>query len=252
MNNIPGLDMVLASRKRRMAAFLADHFIMSFLIVMLFFSTLGTDFLDASKIHAVTKMIFILPAFLLYFAKDAVKGISPGKWIFGIMVRDANDPSAVPSFAKLFIRNIFLVIWPVEFLVLAASPDKKRLGDKVAETIVVKNPLTPRKGQRIVALAGVLVVFCLFILLFIATAMKSSGAYKAAIEAIENDPAIREETGGIKGYGMMPAGSIELANGEGYAQFDITVRGNKRNVVVNARLEKRRDGEWYLVEMDSR
>lgn len=30
-----------------------------------------------------------------------------------------NNPNEVPSFGKLFIRNLFLIIWPIEFIVHA-------------------------------------------------------------------------------------------------------------------------------------
>ena len=56
----------------------------------------------------------------------------------GIMVRDENNQNEIPSIGRLFLRNLFIIIWPVEDIVLATSDQKKRPGDNVAKTVVVK------------------------------------------------------------------------------------------------------------------
>ena len=119
----------LSSRKRRIVAFLIDHFTMTFLIVAISFMSIGTGFLDENNSSSVmAKMLpTMLIGFLLYFAKDSIKGVSPGKWIMGIMVRDENNHTEIPSVARLFIRNLLIIIWPIEFIVLAISQEKKRL-----------------------------------------------------------------------------------------------------------------------------
>ncbi|WP_407557234.1 RDD family protein [Winogradskyella sp. 4-2091] len=242
----------LASRKRRIAAFLVDHFVMTFLIVSITFLALGPDYLnepDFSKITAVMLTTLLL-GFAVYFGKDSIKGISIGKWIFGIMVRDEDNPEVVPSIGKLFFRNIFIIIWPVEFIVLATSNEKKRLGDKVAKTIVVKNPKKPAKLPRILTLVGAGLIFITFMILFVGAAMKNSDAYKVAVENIEQNERIIEETGGIKGYGMMPSGSINITNGFGEAQLSITVLGNENDVNVGVYLTKQPNGDWQLIEMN--
>ena len=85
--------LTLSSRKRRIAAFLIDHFTMTFIIVAISFSSVGTGFLDED--NAGNAMVRIIPTmligFILYFAKDSIKGVSSGKWIMGIMVRDENN-----------------------------------------------------------------------------------------------------------------------------------------------------------------
>src|SRR5688500_12026841 len=110
-------------------------------MVSIIFLALGPNYMDGNTIGRMTSTMFavMLPGFLLYFAKDSIQGISIGKWIMGIMVRDQMNPNEIPSFGRLLIRNLFIIIWPVEFIVLAANPDKKRLGDTVVKTIVVKN-----------------------------------------------------------------------------------------------------------------
>lgn len=240
-----------SSRKRRIAAFIIDHFVMTFLIVSIVFIALGPNFMDENNPSKMmmTMLFVMIPGFILYFAKDSLKGISVGKWIMGIMVRDDNNPNEIPSFGRLFLRNLFIIIWPVEFIVLATNDQKKRLGDNVAKTVVVKNPNKPSKLPRILALIGVGVTFFVFIFLFAGSALKNSDAYKVATKEIEQNKDIIAETGGIKGYGMMPTGNVSISNGQGQAQLEIKVLGNTKDINVSVYLEKEPYGEWKLIEM---
>jgi len=241
-------NLVISSRKRRIAAFIIDHITMSFLLVMLVFAFLGPNFMNHLDIGRM--LIGMLIGFFIYFSKDSIKGISFGKWIMGIMVRDENNFSETPSFGRLFLRNLFVVIWPVEFIVLASSSKKKRIGDNVAHTVVVKKPGKLWVLPRIFGLVGVGIILVLFLFMFVVSAMKSSDAYKTAIHEIENNTQTQAETGGIVGYGFMPAGSISVSNGQGEAQLEITVIGKDKTVEVNVTLEKEPDKEWKVIKLE--
>ena len=252
MNGIIHQSLVLSNRKRRIAALLIDHVIMVFLMVSITFVALGPDFINEDDPGRMTGVMLwvMIPGFILYFSKDSINGISAGRWIMGIMVREDQDANSVPSFGKLFLRNIFLVIWPVELIVLAASSDKKRIGDKVSKTVVLKNPDKPKRLARIMVLVGIALVIFLCAYLLAGSAMKNSDAYKVAVKHIEADKEILEETGGIVGYRMMPAGNINIRNRYGEARLQIKVLGKKKDVTVSATLEKEPGGEWKLIEMD--
>jgi uncharacterized RDD family membrane protein YckC len=245
------LTFLKSSRKRRIVAFFIDHFILTFLMVSVFFIALSPDFMNEKNPSKVmTTMLFsMIPGFILYFAKDSFKGSSVGKWIMGIMVRDENNQNETPSFGRLFSRNLFIVIWPIEFIVLAANDQKKRLGDRVAKTVVVKNPNKPTLLLRISALIGVGVLFFVFIYFIVGSTIKNSDAYKVAISEIEKNEQIITETGGIKGYGMMPTGNINISNGQGQAQLKIRVLGNTKDLNVSVYLEKESNGQWELFEI---
>lgn len=245
------LTILKSSRKRRIVAFIIDHFVMTFLIVSIVFIALGPNFMDENNPSKMMTTMFsvMIPGFLLYFAKDSLKGISAGKWIMGIMVRDENNQNEIPSFGRLFLRNLFIIIWPVEFIVLATNDQKKRLGDKVAKTVVVKNPNKPTKLPRVLALIGVGITFFVFVFFTAGNAMKNSDAYKVATKEIELNKEIIAETGGIKGYGMLPTGNVSISNGQGQAQLEIKVLGNKKDLNISVYLEKEPNGEWKLIEM---
>lgn len=121
-----------ASIGRRLGAFLIDHFIFSFIFIFVFaFGLLGMQAAEG----LIFFYIFLLAAgFCLYGFRDIVKGQSIGKRVFGIGVRDILDNFAVPSASRLFLRQIFTFMWPVEFLVLAFSSENRKIGDKIAGT----------------------------------------------------------------------------------------------------------------------
>lgn len=248
MNQPIEINHKLASRKRRILAFLIDHFTMTFLIVAIMFLSLGTDFLDGDNVQG--QMSRMLPALavgmFIYFTKDGIKGISFGKWVMGIMVRDEYNRNKVPSLPRLILRNLFIIIYPIEFIVMATSSRKQRLGDSTAKTVVVKNPNKQKQFPRIVAV--ILVGFGLMasMIIFVGATMKSSDAYKVAIEHIENNEKIIKETGGITGYGIMPTGNINISNGTGEANLRIKVIGEENDISVGAELTKSPNGEWQL------
>jgi uncharacterized RDD family membrane protein YckC len=242
--------LILSSRKRRIVAFIIDHFILTFLIVSSIFIFLGPSYLDNidSGKTSSTILFGLLFGFGIYFSKDSFRGISPGKWIMGIMVRDEKNRNDIPTFGRLLLRNVFIIIWPIEFIVLALSDNKKRIGDIVAKTLVLKNPNKPEKLPRVLSLIGVGVVFFIFLFVFIGNSMKNSEAYKLSIQEIEKNSEIKEETGGIVGYGFMPTGAINVSGNEGQAQLEITVKGKLKDIDVTTYLESK-DGNWRLIEL---
>lgn len=80
------------------------------------------------------------------------------------MVRDQNNLNKVPSLGRLFLRNLFLIIWPIEFLILATNKQNQRLGDTLTKAVVLKNPIRSSKSSRIIALISVVILFFVFMI----------------------------------------------------------------------------------------
>ena len=80
--------------------------------------------------------------------------------------------------------------------------------------------------------------------------MKSSDAYKVAISEIGQNEEILSEIGGIKDYGMMPTGSLNISNGYGEARLNIRVIGNEKDINVRVYLSKEPNGKWELIELN--
>jgi hypothetical protein len=100
-----------------------------------------------------------------------------------------------------------------------------------------------------------MVLFTLGIFLFGLTTvytgitLKSSKAYKAAIQIIESDEDIIKETGGITGYGYFPKGNINMTENNGRAQFEIDVHGNSNDIEIKVYLEKEPGSDWVVTDI---
>jgi hypothetical protein len=49
---------------------------------------------------------------------------------------------------------------------------------------------------------------------------------------------------------MIPGGNVTISNGNGQAQLQIKVIGNKKDLIVNVYLTKEPQGEWELIELN--
>lgn len=244
-------NMTIANRKRRIAAFFIDLFVVSFLMSGIVFLILGPNFIDENNFDKMSMImtIVMIPGLILYFAKESIKGISFGKWIMGIMVRVESDIYSIPTFGKLFIRNLFLMIWPIEFFASVLDKNKRRIGDKVTNTVVIKNPDKATKTYRIIALVAIGLVLYGFTALFSGVVLKSSEAYKAALVSIENNNEIVKQTGGIESYGTFPKGNINITNDYGQADLSISIKGKEKNIEVSVLLEKKPNQSWKVTEI---
>ncbi|QHT66924.1 RDD family protein [Rhodocytophaga rosea] len=79
----------------------------------------------------MTQLLF----FGLFLNKDCTKGISIGKRLFNFVTIYKGRPA---SSLKCLIRNVTLLIYPIEALILLINPQAKRIGDYFAGTTVIK------------------------------------------------------------------------------------------------------------------
>ena len=130
-----------ASLESRVTAFIIDVIIISLIITI---PTFFLFFYIGRYVYDLMMMMFLFLLFappFLYSLKDVINGQSIGKRFAKIAVRDNADISQKPSLAKLFMRNIFILIWPLDVLVFVCSKQKKRIGDRLSNTDVycIKN-----------------------------------------------------------------------------------------------------------------
>lgn len=134
---------VKATIGKRIAAFIIDHVIFCVFSGMLFyiFSFITNVNLKTISFESLVNIVnrIIITILVIYIFKDCIGGRSIGKRIIGIAVREKADLNKVPNFAKLILRNLFILIWPVEFFVLILDKENCRLGDKLSKTLVVMN-----------------------------------------------------------------------------------------------------------------
>lgn len=240
-------ESIIASRKSRIFAFMIDYIILSAI-----FGMLNIKFIinPETETELLLFLFFVgMAIFLLIFSfKDAFKGRSIGKWIIGIGVREKGNLNEIPSIPKLFLRNLILPLGFIEFLVLALNKDKQRIGDRLANTVVIKTKEMSILKKIIVVLSTVVLIF-LFMFALILMMLKSSDAYKASEDFILQDENIIEKTGGIEGFGFFPTGSIQTTNGYGEGIFTIKVKGKEKDVYVNVYSTKEPREDWYVQEI---
>ena len=148
-------EVMLASKSKRVGAFLIDYLIFMFLESMvctpLAIWLLNNNFADnlgmklVNNINDKALQVFVLvnlisvPFFILFLFKDSIKGASLGKRVFKISVRDKGAPDSMPNIFKLALRNVLAFIWPVEVILFFVMKRDQRLGDILANTIVVED-----------------------------------------------------------------------------------------------------------------
>jgi hypothetical protein len=109
-----------------------------------------------------------------------------------------------------------------------------------------------RLGKKLVwvTIGVCFLVFGLLILPVAVFMLKTSDAYVAATEYLRSDPKIKDEFGGVKGFGLIPAGSVQTTtiNGaeSGSAIFELIVKGDKKYKDVVVQLEKNPDTFWTV------
>lgn len=108
-------------------------FVLPFIVLGFFFDTgklISSDWLSWNTLP-------VLPFPILTFAlmnKDFFGARSVAKRIFGYRVLDLNTKEAA-SPLKCMLRNITIVVWPIEPVILLFSP-RRRLGDLIAGTTI--------------------------------------------------------------------------------------------------------------------
>lgn len=222
---------------RRIAAFFIDYAVILVIITVPALFT-GNGFSGAFN-------IYILSAFILEVFKDIFHGRSPGKRLMGLKVIISGNVESVPSAPKLLLRNLLLLIWPVEAILALRDRYGKRLGDRVAKTEVIGLFRYNKLRTAITVVLAVIVLFCtLFV--FVTQSIKSDPAYSAATSYIENSLEIKDAVGNIKGFGFFISGSIETFNGNGEADLKIPVYGTERDITVEIMLTKEPSSDWNV------
>jgi len=239
-----------------------------------------------------SSMLFFILAFALIFLvygfRDIVKGQSIGKRVLGIGVRDIYDNFAVPSASRLFLRQIFSFIWPVEFLVLIFSSENKKIGDKIAGTGVYNlreyeqfiqyakrmeyikqtqnlehlqnveprpyiEQYRPKKAKVAKIIIGVVLAVVIFVgaLVFgITSIFRNHPSYHVAMDNIRRNTEIIAVIGEVQSFGFMPSGNLSTSPGRGDANYTIRAIGTYGEVRVFVELQMRGGGDWEVIWLD--
>ena len=124
--------------EKRIPAFLIDMGIacmiqapLMFLLIML---PLSQSKIKIDQVMGRVLLITAISSIYLIF-RDTLGGRSLGKRLMKLCVKASDDDHGT-SLSRLVLRNIFVVLWPIEAILLLSGKD--RLGDRIAKTTVVQ------------------------------------------------------------------------------------------------------------------
>ncbi|GAX61915.1 hypothetical protein SCALIN_C28_0117 [Candidatus Scalindua japonica] len=224
-------------------------------VVLLALASLtGTSYLGFSDWMLST---IIFWAYMLWF--KSYRGATPGYNVFGIRIISIKGSQV--SIKQIVVRTVssFLSAIPLGlgYLWIAIDPDRQAWHDKIAGTYVIKaesRPVQtnqqPSPGPVRIKLLTSLIIVCLLMLLSLIAGvvylLKDSDAYKLSKQYIGANMWVQQEVGNTIEFGIIE--SSKVFNGaSGKANLIIRVSGEKGEVTVTTRLEKR-DGEWQIIK----
>lgn len=251
----------VASRKRRIVALLIDSsfygYLASLFMYLVFFVFKAPW--DTPVIHNGVGFISVmwLLGFIIFSAKDSFNGLGLGKLIMGIRVY-GEDRKPASIFSSL-IRNLPLLAWPIEALVMIISSSKKRIGDHLVETQVCRDQ-SITASNRWLALIFIVGFYWLSPNLpdikfskqgFSALSqmvVKQSHAFERAEESIRTEAAITTLVGDIQAINVRDSSSINIHNDQGDAEFVLDVVGKQGKIAVVVVLARKKS-QWQVVQM---
>ncbi|WP_408009852.1 RDD family protein [Pseudalkalibacillus sp. A8] len=242
-------NLQIASRKSRIYAFLIDHVLLTFIITFPFIIILMThqESMETGIMFTFFYIAMII-ALIIYTFKDVFKGVSPGKWLFGIGVRDEDDLTSSVHIEVIF-EKLTDCYMDGRIFRIACNKKKQRLGDKLAKTVVVKTR-EMSVGKRIVVILSAIIIIFSLMFVSIIFIFKGSEAYKTSENYIKHNPEIIENTGGIEGFGFFPSGSIQTRSGHGEAFFTVKVMGEEKDIYVDIYLTKIPRTDWNVKKVN--
>lgn len=124
------------SLKSRILSILIDLIgfgVTAIILIKIFFLVFSNHFIE------IKFSIFLALIITFVQTKDIISGKSFGKRVTGLVVKDANTGKDANEI-QAFIRNLTLVVFPLElYFIFLAQLTSRRLGDVIANTVVVKN-----------------------------------------------------------------------------------------------------------------
>lgn len=177
-----------------------------------------------------------LAIYLLLLLKDLKNGCSPGKFIFGIAVRRLDELSECPSPGRCILRNIPLLILPLECLFLFMDSHGRRLGDQWSRTVVIENPKAHRFIIRLMAANTIFFGYFFSALLIQPFILSKTAAYQSAIAYIQNSAEILQQLGTPQAF-ESPEMDINVLEKEGQAIVRVQAVGKLQTLPVTVYLK---------------
>lgn len=250
MDQIKRKDFKPSLRVLRLAAYIIDFVLamfLYFLVTYLFIVFSHSSFVDFLLESTWSFFFSILIINFILLFKNVVNGISPGKMIMGLQVIDTEKEN-VPSLKKLLYRNVYLLLWPIEFAFWLVNNDKKRIADIRLKTTVVVRKVIDNYKIRFIIFIALLLVGVLGIIQWNNNALSHSRPYRAALSQLYINKTIFKEVGIIRKSKMIK-GNIYSMGGSREAKFRIKLIGENKEKVINVQLIKLSNTDWEIANI---
>jgi len=225
---------VIATPFKRLVAFIIDYS-----VIMLFLMSLNPLFLpqEWDRLPFKAVIVALVPLYLLgivsFFCKDILFGTSIGKAFLGLRVSNIDEEFSLPDTKRLIVRNLYLLVFPVELYFLMTNKYCQRLGDRKVGTIVVERKRPPAVRAVTTRVLGLLLILSSVWLLYVIITpigIKKSVGYNLSMNAIQSDSKVFEKIGRIQSVAYWP----EVSYREGQIIYKISVQGEKSKQVIQS------------------
>jgi hypothetical protein len=185
----------------------------------------------------------------LLLLKDA-PGNSIGKWLTDLVLRRADRPAERPALWRRLVRNLSLILLPVDVWLVFRDPYGRRLGERWAGTVVVERPHPRDLYQRAMGLGVLFLGFILAALLVTSWNLRRSAAFQVAYAAAQQDAALAAQVGPAPKVERSPDLELQLPTaahpddpGRAVATFDAVGSAGKAKLRVELALVPAAGGE---------
>lgn len=230
----------LAPHHLRLFALIVDYMLIITLLKLIDQLVLGEhwDLLPVVEDAPPFSLWWVAGLALMVICKDIFHGRSVGKWLAGIAVAAPPELAHPPGLKRCLLRNLTLPLLPVEALVLFMDPHGRRLGDRLAGTVVVVPAIVPNLMRRLTSMA--ILFLAVMLTSFLATPwnMRRSAAYQTAYREAARHPSVIQAVGEPARPDSSPQFSLTLEPRGGAAQLTFEVEGPRglREVKVMLKL----------------
>ena len=136
--------------------------------------------------------------------RDMPNGSSIGKWMSGIQVAKLIRMDRPPPLGMLALRNLAMVLLPLEAVLVFTDPYYRRLGDRLAGTVVIASPRPSPPARRLLVLAILFLGSLLVAFLLTAWNLRRSAAFQTGEAAALADPQVRQTLGNSPDFTFSP------------------------------------------------
>jgi hypothetical protein len=191
---------------------------------------------------------WLLGVYGLVILRDSLGGRSLGKWITGLTLRRLDDLTRKPGLPALWLRNVPLVLLPVEGALVLLDRQCRRLGDRLAGTVAVQHPRPWPVPRRLLAITILFMLLLLVSQLIIPWNLHRTAAYATAADFARQHPTVTAAVGAAPSFGFQAELKLPVAPQQETALVTLTATGprGEREVAVALRLDP--TGQRWLPE----